>query len=604
MEGTQLRLRALARLMASMAALVSSCQAHAFTPTVTPGGLPVRWKPGFKFNLAGNPTNQTGLSDQDFFAAVTRGLRRWESAGNGSVRFDYWQGTNSSTYEPDSEYNGLSSIYFASNARGDPHLSPNVLGLTQVWYDTGTGEILEADIVLNDRDFRFTTDPSDTSGYGLGSTRFVFGRNNVFVENVITHELGHAIGLSHSGMLQSTMLFMESPEQAHLACDDLTAVRAVYGGPDPVARGALEGRILGQNGAPVLGAHVLAISRVRGVALASSISDRSGAFRIPGLEPGDYFLMVEPFFGGAAALPGYYAQLNAALCLDGRWFSRRVITEASGGKAQAFTVLSGRTTAVQPTPVSCDRPALGMSSEATAGSASPETAPTIYDGSGPEKFGFGTAERLNLQGETFYRLKGLSGKLDVHALSYTLYSPARTLLRLFDASGSPVADAESQTSTYQGESGYTNHDARLTANDLPPGDYLLAVSAEALNAAFYPAGPTALDSVPFALLAGTVNPPSPALAATLPVNGRCRMDEDFADYRSPPGDPVRTETGDRKGIGFCARIRDGDGPSGRSAGGSAGGSEIAGWLLPWLLMGATLPLARAMDRFKIARPAR
>ena len=186
--------------------------AFAFTPTLTPSGALVKWPGQPKFNLAGNSTNRSGMKSTDFYQAVVNGMERWAQASGGAVGFDYWQGTDRSIYTPASTYDGLSSIYFASNSTpastGDSHLNANVLGLTQVWYNTDNGQILEADIALNDRNFYFSNNPSDTSGYGSNKTSFHNGLPSVYIENVITHEIGHAFGLSHSGGLQSTMLFM------------------------------------------------------------------------------------------------------------------------------------------------------------------------------------------------------------------------------------------------------------------------------------------------------------------------------------------------------------------------------------------------------------
>ena len=133
-----------------------SSHAFAFTPTVSSNGVSVHWTGSPRLALAGNPTNRSGIDPQSFFDAVVHGLQRWQAASMGTVAFDYWQGTDPSVYEPNSEFNGLSSIYFASNASSNPGLSANVLGLTQVWYDTANGRILEADVVLNDLNYRFT----------------------------------------------------------------------------------------------------------------------------------------------------------------------------------------------------------------------------------------------------------------------------------------------------------------------------------------------------------------------------------------------------------------------------------------------------------------
>jgi hypothetical protein len=204
------------RKLFTVIVLAFASSAYAFTETVTSSGTPVRWKTqdgGFKFNLAGNPINASGLDSEDFRQAVVTGLQRWQAASGPPLNFDYWQGTDDSIYLPNSDYNGLSSIYFASHGGKGQGLTPNILGLTQVWYNTTNGEILEADTVLNDRDFHFTMNPQDTSGYGSKKSTFQ-GSDRVYIENVITHELGHSLGFSHAGGLQSTMLFMESPEEA------------------------------------------------------------------------------------------------------------------------------------------------------------------------------------------------------------------------------------------------------------------------------------------------------------------------------------------------------------------------------------------------------
>src|SRR3990167_4503245 len=122
--------------------------ASAYTPTLTSEGNAVRWEGDRKINFAGIPTNSSGISDSSFYRAVVRGLQRWENASGGAVTFDYWQGGDPAAFEANSEYNGLSSIYFAS-ASGEA-MDDSVIGLTQVWYDTASGEIFETDISLND----------------------------------------------------------------------------------------------------------------------------------------------------------------------------------------------------------------------------------------------------------------------------------------------------------------------------------------------------------------------------------------------------------------------------------------------------------------------
>ncbi|MGE1166855.1 hypothetical protein ACQJ0Y_27400, partial [Peribacillus simplex] len=88
------------------------------------------------------------------------------------------------------------------------------------------------------------------------------------------------------------------------------------------------------------------------------------------------------------------------------------------------------------------------------------------------------------------------------------------------------------------------------------GDYVLRVTSSELNASLYPAGPISLDSVPFLVVTGSLNEGPPALAALIPNNARCRMNENFARYASPPGPPERRDPEDLNGIGFCSTVSD------------------------------------------------
>ena len=559
-------------------------------------GNQVRWRDPVKIPLAGNPSNQSGITDTAFFSAVVRGLQRWQSASAGKANFDYWQGSDTSVYAPNSDYNGLSSIYFASSA-GGAGISNNVLGLTQVWYNTDTGEILEADIVLNDLSYHFSTNVRDTSGYGSQSSGY--GRN-VYIENVITHELGHAFGLSHSAGMQSTMLFMESPEQAYLGCDDQIAIRFLYPGDDNGVRGALRGSVVSEtNGASIFGAHVLAISRKRGTVLATAITDSSGNYSINALEPGSYFLIAEPFFAGASALPSYYSSINSRVC-GTKSFSRTLLTDGDPNRPHSINVSAGDVTSAPPIQAKCDPSGGAAIIQST--SNNPVSAPIVFDGTSQPSGGFGFADKFGSSGTIYHRLRSVAGRIEVHAMGYSLYSPIHPSVYLIDSDGRSV-DTERNEYVYNGNSGYVNYDSSLVASDLPSGDYYIKISASSLSASVYPAGPTALDQVPFLLITGSVNENgSPALAASLAVNARCKMAEDFPAYSSPPGGPQRKsvsnndEEEDDDGWGFCSFLTTRDTNSKNNQGPSAGAA--VGWFLPWLFILVVLRSARRVEIYK------
>lgn len=580
--------------------------ARAFTPTVTSKGVPVRWKGWIKLNLAGNPVNRSGLSEQDFFGAVVHSLERWQTASGGAITFDYWQGTDSSIFIPNSEFNGLSSIYFASNesgavsGAGASRLTPNVLGLTQVWYDSDSGEIIETDMVLNDRDFHFTMNKTDTSGFGAGGPTSDRGQSDVYIENVLTHELGHVLGLSHAAGLQSTMLFMESPEQAHLSCDEQIAIHALYPTMDASERGSLSGKVVSEAGIPLFGAHVLAVSRRRGTVLATALTDRGGGFTIPALEPGTYFLLAEPFFAGPQPLPSFYSSMSQSSCPNQRQFIRTFLTEQTGLGLQPVVVSAGASSTAPVITVQCDIGA-GEAAVVSRRTGSLATSPVIYDGATGAS-GFGAVNRSVTSGITYYRLSSLSGHVEIHVLSYSLYSPVRPTIALLGASGAPVPSVQVFDRSYTGDSGYVNWDAYLIADQLPTGDYYLQVATFPMSASYYPAGGLALDPTAFVLVTGSVGEPEPPLAGSLADNARCRAEEKFTSYTSPPGNPPRRASASGSGGGalFCGslEVKRGGNPG---PGPDAGAGAVLGWFLPWVFMLVFLKIASWLSRSRDQR---
>ncbi len=495
---------------------------------------------------------------------------RWNESSAGSVKFDYWQGTDPNTYIPNSDYNGLSSIYFASSVNGPSGVSPNVLGLTQVWYDTQNGEILEADTVLNDQDFIFTTNPTNTSGPGSGGATYINGRAAVFLENVVTHELGHSFGLSHSGALQATMLFMESPEQAHLGCDDTTAIRALYPSSGVSTQSTISGSVVTPSYAPVFGAQVVAISRRRGTVLATALTDRSGHYTLSALEAGTYFILVEPYFPGSQTLSAYYAGSTSYVCPKGQSFGRTFLMDFSGRFPAGVEVAAGATSQAPTLVAQCG--GSGSTLPQLGGSTQLAGAPEMM-GPDTKGLGFGAVDWSFERTTQYYKLSEVSGHLEIHALSYGMYSPIRSQLSLLDASGRAVGSQISNP-VYSSESGFKDFDTSLIA-EVSPGNYYVAVTSSYLVSDFYPAGSLGMDSTPFVLLTGSINEGAAPSAPILPMNSHCRMPENFSAYASPPGEPPRTDI--QGGFGFCGTVRS-QVRSDRQ--GNTPISEVVGWFLP------------------------
>jgi Matrixin len=100
--------------------------------------------------------------------------------------------------------------------------SPNALAVTITTFNFLTGDILDADIIINGQNFQFFANPVD-----LTPSRFD-------IRYVLLHENGHVAGLQHSPDPAAVMFAFFSPGiVGHgLAQDDIDAITFLYSPPD------------------------------------------------------------------------------------------------------------------------------------------------------------------------------------------------------------------------------------------------------------------------------------------------------------------------------------------------------------------------------------
>jgi hypothetical protein len=168
-------------------------------------------------------------------------------------------------------------------------LGQSVLAFTAVhWSDTGSitdrlgqhvafpGQIMDADIVFNPS-YEFITDETLSS-------------NRVDFQSVMTHEIGHFLGLDHSPSVSSTMFwatYAGESSQRTLTADDIVGVSSIYPSASFLSKGTLKGVVRTTANVPVYGAVVLAINS-GGQSVGSAITDPTGQYSIMGLDPGLY----------------------------------------------------------------------------------------------------------------------------------------------------------------------------------------------------------------------------------------------------------------------------------------------------------------------------
>lgn len=146
------------------------------------------------------------------------------------------------------------------------------LAYTTTWFDDA-GVIQEADIQI---------DSQSIDGYD--------------VQSLIEHELGHFLGLDHSGVVGAVMYPYIAKTPVPLDSDDRVTLSAIYPSPALHASTAtIRGEVRAATGA-IFAAQVVAISE-SGIAVASTLTDRSGSFVLSGLPAGQYRLYAEPLDG-------------------------------------------------------------------------------------------------------------------------------------------------------------------------------------------------------------------------------------------------------------------------------------------------------------------
>lgn len=290
--------------------LIFVCQlqtAGAYVLSQTKNGTSVHWPAASTvLDLYVNSQNGQSLDDNTIQTIAASSLAQWNDIGNVTLR------KNVTLNKGQEEFN---EIYFST----DPHVfsGSGVIGITQVGFQETTGEIVEADILLNDN-FTFSTTPSDPSYLG----------------NVITHEAGHFLGLGHGQVVGSTMFYSLTRGQYQVNDDDKAGLYSLYPNGN-VNVGALTGTIIGgKNLTPVFGAHVQAISVKSGKVMASTISEMNGRFRIDGLPQSDqYVIYTSPI--KQIGLPTNYANVRSDFCESSTKY-RGSFYQSCGASSEGF----------------------------------------------------------------------------------------------------------------------------------------------------------------------------------------------------------------------------------------------------------------------------
>lgn len=249
--------------------------------------FPVQW------NL--NPATAANVSGGNLQDAVTAAFAAWSTAPNTALALT--PGADSQVSSP--AFDGVNLICFTCST---DFSSDGTLAVTFTTTANGAGaddkhggksrfagQILDADILFNPA-VTFSMDGSSGSD----------------LQTVLTHEIGHFLGLDHSAVVKATMFPYAPPMERTLGSDDVAAISMLYPKSNPdMETGSISGRVTMTDGSAVFGAHVFADSATNTPGYPGAVRKTpigtltmpDGSYEIQGVPPDRYAIAAEPLDG-------------------------------------------------------------------------------------------------------------------------------------------------------------------------------------------------------------------------------------------------------------------------------------------------------------------
>src|ERR1051325_5093141 len=281
-----------AALLLSPAASLSA-RAYTLQYSTAAATQQLRW-PTTTVNVAlstslSSPPSFIHATGAQVVAAARRALSRWSLASN--VQFNVTTSTNQTVAQ-----DGVSLITVAPE-NASQFSVPEQPGRTRVFFDANG--IFEADLAVNPNVAR--RDPQ--TGSLVASFFSTDGADGSYdLESTFVHEIGHMLGLEHSGIVGATMQPRQGTNGTYnlpsvngrtLSSDDVAGIRAVYGPRSGL--GSIAGRVAynSTSGSAAFGAHVFVEETATGRTFAGNVALGDGRYRIDALPPGQYRVVVE-----------------------------------------------------------------------------------------------------------------------------------------------------------------------------------------------------------------------------------------------------------------------------------------------------------------------
>ncbi len=317
--------------------LLSLMPAHAYLRSTTREGNPLRRTDSdnirFRVNrgvAAGAPDSDGRpmiTTDSDPFAALQSALSAWNGVASSAARFAPLQVTDAENSGSD----GQPVIVFLDTAEARSIVG-SALAVARTFFFSD-GRITDSDILFN---------PRVTSGGARTAFSTTLAEGTFDLQSVATHELGHALGAGHSGLIGATM-FPSTPSaasfQSQLSTDDIAFVTDAYPSPSAASSfGTISGVVSMSGTGPLGGALVVAVDADSGVTVGALSSQSTGTFAMRAPR-GRYQIYAEPM--GGAVSPGNFSLSSQQVSTEfqptflGTRTSPTLLEVTAGGTARA-----------------------------------------------------------------------------------------------------------------------------------------------------------------------------------------------------------------------------------------------------------------------------
>ncbi len=256
--------RALLLAAAASIAALPLLGATRLTYTIGDKTLPVYWA---SFPVSYQIDSRAANAVPGGVATIERAFNTWANVPDSNISFRDLGVVDGAK----AGYDGKNTVSLAD----DLFKNQQAIALTTNWYDS-SGKMTEADVQVD---------------AGMVNSDFN-------IQQALTHEVGHVLGLDHSAVI-SAMMFpyvSRGTETPALDSDDRIAISNIYPKADPtMLGGVLQGRVVG-DGSGVFAAQVVAVND-NGAPVATALTNATGDFTLQAIPAGNYRIYAEPLDG-------------------------------------------------------------------------------------------------------------------------------------------------------------------------------------------------------------------------------------------------------------------------------------------------------------------